>query len=61
MKKNKCPYSFDELFALLEEEHRKRRAWQRLAYMEALDREKCLRVPLDTLYEFYLEIIADVN
>lgn len=61
MKKNKCPYSFDELFSLLDEEHRKRRGWQRLVDGEYLDRDKCLRVPLEDLYDMYLELISDVN
>lgn len=61
MEKKKCPYSFEELFLLLEEEHRKRRGWQRLVYREELDREKCQSIPLDTLYEMYLVLISDAN
>lgn len=59
MEKKKCSYSFEELFLLLEEEHRRKRGWQRLVYEEYLDREKCQSISLDTLYEMYLVIVSE--
>lgn len=61
MEKKKCPYSFEELFSLLEELHAERRRWQRLVHGEFLDREKCQSIPLDTLYEMYLVFVSEIG
>lgn len=52
-------YTFDNLFARLEELHYKHRAWQRLVEGETLDKEKLRKMPLKELYIIWQNLLKE--